>query len=133
LEFEKGVRPIFISNLPHLGNDSLLSVLLYDRRSETLIHPSQVVRDQIQLSVTALRHVTHITANERTKELKHGAWAGATGSRPKSCLILGDVKMKPISWVGIFLIVLGALVLAYQGIKATAPDRKGFCQGEKTE
>jgi len=27
--------------------------------------------------------------------------------------------MKPISWVGIFLIVLGALVLAYQGINYT--------------
>ena len=27
--------------------------------------------------------------------------------------------MKPISWVGILLIVLGALVLAYQGINYT--------------
>jgi len=31
----------------------------------------------------------------------------------------GDVNMKPISWVGILLIVLGALVLAYQGINYT--------------
>jgi drug/metabolite transporter (DMT)-like permease len=31
----------------------------------------------------------------------------------------GDVNMKPISWVGIVLIVLGALALAYQGINYT--------------
>ena len=34
--------------------------------------------------------------------------------------------MKPMSWVGILLIVLGALVLAYQGINYTRQkkDRK---------
>ena len=31
--------------------------------------------------------------------------------------------MKPISWVGILLIVLGALVLAYQGINYTRQKR----------
>ncbi len=31
--------------------------------------------------------------------------------------------MKPISWVGIVLIVLGALVLAYQGINYTRQEK----------
>jgi hypothetical protein len=31
--------------------------------------------------------------------------------------------MKPISWVGILLIVLGALILAYQGINYTRQKR----------
>jgi hypothetical protein len=31
--------------------------------------------------------------------------------------------MKPISWVGILLIVLGALVLAYQGINYTSQKK----------
>ena len=39
-------------------------------------------------------------------------------SRPKSCLI-EVTNMKPISWIGILLIVLGALALAYQGISYT--------------
>ena len=39
-------------------------------------------------------------------------------SRPKSYL-MGDINMKPISWVAIVLIVLGALALAYQGIDYT--------------
>jgi UDP-N-acetylmuramyl pentapeptide phosphotransferase/UDP-N-acetylglucosamine-1-phosphate transferase len=32
---------------------------------------------------------------------------------------MGDINMKPISWVAIVLIVLGALALAYQGIDYT--------------
>src|ERR1700693_4024919 len=31
----------------------------------------------------------------------------------------GDTKMKPMIWIGILLIVLGAMVLAYQGINYT--------------
>src|ERR1035438_8807452 len=31
----------------------------------------------------------------------------------------GDINTKPITWVGILLIVLGALALAYQGINYT--------------
>jgi UDP-N-acetylmuramyl pentapeptide phosphotransferase/UDP-N-acetylglucosamine-1-phosphate transferase len=33
--------------------------------------------------------------------------------------VVRDLSMKPISWVGILLIVLGVLALAYQGINYT--------------
>jgi hypothetical protein len=40
-------------------------------------------------------------------------------SRFASTLISGGQDMKPITWVGIALVVLGALALAYQGINYT--------------
>jgi uncharacterized membrane protein len=45
-------------------------------------------------------------------------------SRPKwNRLIKEKNKMKPVTWIGIVLVVLGALALAYQGINYTRQEK----------
>ena len=46
--------------------------------------------------------------------LPHTVWVHV-----RSCFSGDDTNMKPIIWVGMLLIVVGALVLAYQGINYT--------------